>query len=105
MKENIKLILGIVDSEQDQMIDYYVDMVIRTILNLIKEPTLPTELEYVVERKVAQLVQYGYNADKVTQLDRGDYKIKFSFDSKGDKSLLSDIMGELKRYLKKVRFY
>lgn len=105
MLENIKMLLGIEDSTQDKFISYHIETVIQAVCNLIKEDTLPAELTGVVERKVIQLIQNGLDANRITQIDRGDYKVKFSFESKSPKSLLSDCMGDLKPFMKKVRYY
>lgn len=105
MLENIKMLLGITDDSQDELIEYYMNMSIRTLLNLIKLDELPIELEYCIERKVVQLMQGGLDGQRITQLDRGDYKVKYEYDSGQYKNLFSDMLGELKPYLKKVRFY
>ena len=34
-----------------------------------------------------------------------EYKVKYEYDSSSNKNLFSDMMGELKPYLKKVRFF
>lgn len=105
MLENIKMLLGITDDSQDELIEYYMNMSIRTLLNLIRLDELPIELEYCIERKVVQLMQGGLDGQRITQLDRGDYKVKYEYDSGQYKNLFSDMLGELKPYLKKVRFY
>lgn len=105
MLDNIKMLLGITTSEQDEFIEYHISMVSQAICNLIKHEYLPLELEGCVERKVVQLVQHGLDTNRVTQIDRGDYKIKYAFEGKNDKSLLSDMMGDLRPFMKKVRFY
>ena len=105
MLENIKMLLAITDDSQDKLIDYYMNMCIQTMLNLLKLEELPEQLESCVERKVVQLMQGGIDGQRVTQIDRGDYKIKYEYDSSSNKNLFSDMMGELKPYLKKVRFF
>ena len=105
MLENIKMLLGITDDGQDELIEYYINMSTRVLLNLIRLDELPVELEYCIERKVVQLMQGGLDGQRITQIDRGDYKVKYEYDSGSYKNLFSDMMGELKPYLKKVRFY
>ena len=105
MLENIKMLLAITDDSQDKLIDYYMNMCIQTLLNLLKLEELPEQLEFCVERKVVQLMQGGIDGQRVTQIDRGDYKIKYEYDSSANKNLFSDMMGELKPFLKKVRFF
>ena len=105
MLENIKMLLAITDDSQDKLIDYYMNMCIQTLLNLLKLEELPEQLESCVERKVVQLMQGGMDGQRVTQIDRGDYKIKYEYDSSANKNLFSDMMGELKPFLKKVRFF
>ena len=105
MLENIKMLLGITDDAQDELIEYYMNMSIRTLLNLIRLDELPIELEYCIERKVVQLMQGGLDGQRITQIDRGDYKVKYEYDGSSNKNLFSDMLGELKPYLKKVRFY
>ena len=105
MLENIKMLLAITDDSQDKLIDYYMNMCIQTMLNLLKLEELPEQLESCVERKVVQLMQGGIDGQRVTQIDRGDYKIKYEYDSSANKNLFSDMMGELKPFLKKVRFF
>ncbi|MBP3928108.1 MAG: phage head-tail connector protein [Peptostreptococcaceae bacterium] len=105
MLENIKMLLAITDDSQDKLIDYYMNMCIQTLLNLLKLEELPEQLESCVERKVVQLMQGGIDGQRVTQIDRGDYKIKYEYDSSANKNLFSDMMGELKPFLKKVRFF
>ena len=53
----------------------------------------------------SQDMKGGRDRQRVTQIDRGDYKIKYEYDSSSNKNLFSDMMGELKPYLKKVRFF
>jgi len=105
MLKNIKMLLGITDDSQDELIDYYIETSIRVLLNLIRMDDLPVELESCIERKVVQLMQSGFDGQRITQIDRGDYKVKYEYDSSSNKNLFSDMMGELKPYLKKVRFY
>ncbi|MCI7205863.1 MAG: phage head-tail connector protein [Clostridium sp.] len=105
MLENIKMLLAITDDSQDNLINYYIDLCVQTLLNMIKLEELPEQLNFVVERKVLQLMQGGLDGQRVTQIDRGDYKIKYEYDSSSNKNLFSDMMGELKPYLKKVRFF
>lgn len=105
MLENIKMLLAINDDSQDKLIDYYMNMCIQTLLNLLKLEELPEQLESCVERKVVQLMRGGIDGQRVTQIDRGDYKIKYEYDSSANKNLFSDMMGELKPFLKKVRFF
>ena len=105
MLENIKMLLGIADETQDNLINYYMDMCTRVLLNMIRLEELPVELEYCIERKVVQLMQSGLEGQRITQIDRGDYKVKYEYDGSSNKNLFSDMMGELKPYLKKVRFF
>lgn len=107
MQENIKMLLdiSIEDTSQDNLINYYVDMCTSTLLNLIKLEVVPTPLQSCIERKVVQLMTMGLDATKVTQIDRGDYKVKYEFSSGDDRGLFSDMLGEIKPYIKKVRFY
>lgn len=105
MLENIKMLLGIADETQDNLINYYMDMCTRVLLNMIRLEELPVELEYCIERKVVQLMQSGLDGQRITQIDRGDYKVKYEYDSSSNKNLFSDMMGELKPYLRKVRFF
>ena len=105
MLDNIKMLLDITDDSKDNLINYYIDMCIQTLLNMIKLKELPTELDTVIERKVVQLMQGGLDGQRVTQIDRGDYKVKYEYDSSSNKNLFSDMMGELKPFLKKVRFF
>lgn len=101
------MLLGIEedDTSKDKMIRYFIETVSQTICNLIRRDELPIELEGLVERKALQLLQNGLDANRVTQIDRGDYKVKFAFEGKSAKSLLSDCMGDLKPFMKKVRYY
>ena len=105
MLENIKMLLGITDNSKDNLIDYYIEMCVQTLLNMIKLEDLPQELNHCIERKVVQLMQGGLEGQRVTQIDRGDYKVKYEYDSSQNKNLFSDMMGELKPWLKKVRFF
>ena len=105
MLENIKMLLGIADETQDNLINYYMDMCTRVLLNMIRLEELPVELEYCIERKVVQLMQSGLDGQRITQIDHGDYKVKYEYDSGAYKNLFSDMMGELKPFLKKVRFF
>ena len=105
MLDNIKMLLGITDDEQDRLLEYYINLCTQTLLNLLKLDNLPKQLESCVERKVVQLMQGGLEGQRVTQIDRGDYKIKYEYDSSANKNLFSDMMGELKPFLKKVRFF
>ena len=105
MLENIKMLLGIADETQDNLINYYMDMCTSVLLNMIRLEELPVELEYCIERKVVQLMQSGLDGQRITQIDRGDYKVKYEYDSSANKNLFSDMMGELKPYLRKVRFF
>ena len=105
MLENIKMILAITDNSQDKLINYYIDLCVQTLLNMIKLEELPKSLNSCVERKVIQLMQSGFEGQRVTQIDRGDYKVKYEYDSSANKNLFSDMMGELKPFLKKVRFF
>ena len=105
MLENIKMLLAITDDSQDNLINYYIDLCVQTLLNMIKLEELPVSLNSCVERKVIQLMQSGFEGQRVTQIDRGDYKVKYEYDSSANKNLFSDMMGELKPFLKKVRFF
>ena len=105
MLENIKMLLAITDDSQDTLINYYIDLCVQTLLNMIKLEELPKSLNSCVERKVIQLMQSGFEGQRVTQIDRGDYKVKYEYDSSANKNLFSDMMGELKPFLKKVRFF
>lgn len=105
MLENIKMLLAITDDSQDKLINYYIDLCVQTLLNMIKLEKLPKSLNSCVERKVIQLMQSGFEGQRVTQIDRGDYKVKYEYDSSANKNLFSDMMGELKPFLKKVRFF
>ena len=105
MLENIKMLLDITDDSKDSLINYYIDLCVQTLLNMLKLEDLPEQLNYVIERKVVQLIQGGLDGQRVTQIDRGDYKVKYEYDSSSNKNLFSDMMGELKPFLKKVRFF
>ncbi len=59
MLENIKMLLAITDDSQDNLINYYIDLCVQTLLNMIKLEELPEQLNFVVERKVLQLMQGG----------------------------------------------
>jgi hypothetical protein len=50
-------------------------------------------------------MQGGLDGQRVTAIDRGDYKVKYEYDGSQNKNLFSDMMGELKPWLKKVRFF
>ena len=105
MLENIKMLLAITDDSQDNLINYYLDLCVQTLLNMIKLEDLPEQLNFVIERKVVQLMQGGLDGQRITQIYRGDYTVKYEYDSISNKSLFSDMVGELKPYLKKVRFF
>ena len=105
MLENIKMLLDITDNSKDNLINYYIDLCVQTLLNMLKLEDLPEQLNTVIERKVVQLMQGGLDGQRVTQIDRGDYKVKYEYDSSSNKNLFSDMMGELKPFLKKVRFF
>ena len=105
MFDNIKMLLGITDDSKDNLINYYIDLCIQTLLNMLRLEDLPEQLDTVIERKVVQLMQSGLDGQRVTQIDRGDYKVKYEYDSSSNKNLFSDMMGELKPFLKKVRFF
>ena len=105
MLENIKMLLDITDDSKDNLINYYIDLCVQTLLNMLKLEDLPEQLNTVIERKVVQLMQGGLDGQRVTQIDRGDYKVKYEYDSSTNKNLFSDMMGELKPFLKKVRFF
>ncbi len=105
MLDNIKMLLGITDEDKDNLINYYIDMCVQTLLNMIKLEELPEELNFVIERKVIQLMQGGLEGQRVTQIDRGDYKVKYEYDGSQNKNLFSDMMGELKPWMRKVRFF
>ena len=105
MLENIKMLLDITDDSKDNLINYYIDLCVQTLLNMLKLEDLPEQLNTVIERKVIQLIQGGLDGQRVTQIDRGDYKVKYEYDSSSNKNLFSDMMGELKPFLKKVRFF
>ena len=57
MLENIKMLLAITDDSQDNLINYYIDLCVQTLLNMIKLEELPEQLNFVVERKVLQLMR------------------------------------------------
>ena len=105
MLVNIKMLLDITDDSKDTLIDYYINLCVQTLLNMLKLEELPEQLNTVIERKVVQLIQGGLDGQRVTQIDRGDYKVKYEYDSSANKNLFSDMMGELKPFLKKVRFF
>jgi hypothetical protein len=105
MLENIKMLLDITDDSKHNLINYYIDLCVQTLLNMLKLEDLPEQLNTVIERKVVQLMQGGLDGQRVTQIDRGDYKVKYEYDSSSNKNLFSDMMGELKPFLKKVRFF
>ena len=105
MLENIKMLLDITDDSKDNLINYYIDLCVQTLLNMLKLEDLPEQLNTVIERKVVQLMQSGLDGQRVTKIDRGDYKVKYEYDSSSNKNLFSDMMGELKPFLKKVRFF
>ena len=52
MLENIKMLLAITDDSQDNLINYYIDLCVQTLLNMRKLEELPEQLNFVVERKV-----------------------------------------------------
>ena len=105
MLVNIKMLLDITDDSKDTLINYYINLCVQTLLNMLKLEELPEQLNTVIERKVVQLMQGGLDGQRVTQIDRGDYKVKYEYDSSTNKNLFSDMMGELKPFLKKVRFF
>ena len=105
MLENIKMLLSISDDSQDNLLNYYINLCTQTLLNMLKMEELPEQLNSCIERKVVQLMQSGFEGQRVTQIDRGDYKVKYEYDSGAYKNLFSDMMGELKPFLKKVRFF
>ena len=105
MLTNIKMLLDITDDSKDTLINYYINLCVQTLLNMLKLEELPEQLTTVIERKVVQLMQGGLDGQRVTQIDRGDYKVKYEYDSSANKNLFSDMMGELKPFLKKVRFF
>ena len=105
MIDNIKMLLNITDEDKDNLINYYIDMCVQTLLNMVKLEELPEELNFVIERKVIQLMQGGLEGQRVTAIDRGDYKVKYEYDGSQNKNLFSDMAGELKPWLKKVRFF
>ena len=51
MLENIKMLLAITDDSQDNLINYYIDLCVQTLLNMVKLEELPEQLNFVVERK------------------------------------------------------
>ena len=55
MLENIKMLLAITDDSQDNLINYYIDLCVQTLLNMIKLEELPEQLNIVVERKYYSL--------------------------------------------------
>ena len=69
MLENIKMLLAITDDSQDKLINYYIDLCVQTLLNMIKLEELPEQLNFVVERKVIQLMQSGFEGQRVTQIE------------------------------------
>ena len=105
MLVNIKMLLDITDDSKDTLINYYINLCVQTLLNMLKLEELPEQLNTVIERKVVQLMQGGLDGQRVTQIDRGDYKVKYEYDSSANKNLFSDMIGELKPFLKKVRFF
>ena len=105
MLDNIKMLLDITDDSKDNLINYYIDLCVQTLLNMLKLEDLPEQLNTVIERKVVQLMQGGLDGQRITQIDRGDYKVKYEYDSSSNKNLFSDMAGELKPWLKKVRFF
>ena len=105
MLVNIKMLLDITDDSKDTLINYYINLCVQTLLNMLKLEELPEQLNTVIERKVVQLMQGGLDGQRVTQIDRGDYKVKYEYDSSANKNLFSDMMGELKPFLKKVMFF
>ena len=105
MFDNIKMLLDLTDDSKDNLINYYIDLCVQTLLTMLRLEELPEQLNYVIERKVVQLMQGGLDGQRVTQIDRGDYKVKYEYDSSSNKNLFSDMMGELKPFLKKVRFF
>ena len=105
MLDNIKMLLDLTDDSKDNLINYYIDLCVQTLLNMLRLEYLPDQLNSVIERKVVQLMQSGLDGQRVTQIDRGDYKVKYEYDSSSNKNLFSDMVGELKPFLKKVRFF
>lgn len=107
MEENIKMLLEIAegDTSKDKLITYYINMCTEVLLNIVKIDYLPKPLESCIERKVVQLMTTGFDGLRVTQIDRGDYKVKYEFASGDSRGLFSDMVSEIKPYLKKVRFY
>ena len=105
MLENIKMLLNITDNSKDELLNYYIEMCVQTLLNMLRLEELPEQLNMVIERKVIQLMQGGLDGQRVTAIDRGDYKVKYEYDGSQNKNLFSDMVGELKPWLKKVRFF
>jgi hypothetical protein len=73
MLDNIKMLLDITDDSKDNLIYYYIDMCVQTLLNMIRLEELPKELNTVIERKVIQLMQSGLDGQRITAIDIGDY--------------------------------
>ena len=105
MIDNIKMLLNITDNSKDELLNYYIEMCVQTLLNMLRLEELPEQLNMVIERKVIQLMQGGLDGQRVTAIDRGDYKVKYEYDGSQNKNLFSDMAGELKPWLKKVRFF
>ena len=72
MIDNIKMLLNITDNSKDELLNYYIEMCVQTLLNMLRLEELPEQLNMVIERKVIQLMQGGLDGQRVTAIDRGD---------------------------------
>lgn len=109
MLENIKLIIGLTDDSQDQLILLYIDKITNMVLGYCNIDALNMALESFVEDKVASIIQTKGSAGNtsstgaVKAVTRGDTRIEYNVISSIGGSGTADLTDSDKSFLNRFR--
>jgi hypothetical protein len=94
----IKLLLGITDVSQDEIINYYISALERRIINICKLSSFPTGLADLVVDIIVKKMKDDIKND-LDSIDMGDTSIKVKNTSKNIIEYLDQNMSELENFM------
>lgn len=107
MLKKLKLLLGIAESDRDELLQYMLDTITDEILNYCNLDSLPVKLENIAVRMAADMWRnegYGMEAKQqaVTSVSRGNVSTSFAIPDQsglaGGKSIVDDYAAQLNAF-------
>lgn len=98
MLENIKMLLDITDTSQDDIINYYISALQKRIVNICELSSFPDELSDLIIDIVVKKMKNDILED-LDSVKIGDTNIKVKSNSKTIIDYLNDNMSELEKFM------